>query len=258
MSRKNLVLVVEDDPTLSWIIQAALEEIGGYDVVSFPTGEGALAALAALQPDLLILDVALPGLDGPQTLEAMRALDGSRSTPAIFLTSHTRASDMTRYQALAVADVVAKPFLPHLLCERVAKVLAGAAAQPGFATPGRTALVVEDDPGIRFLLAMVLRQHGWLVVDAHDADQALQRLEQGLRPEVVLLDIVLPGPSDGMDLLAKLRNRPGWDGVTIIMLTGRHDESTISRALALGANDYLGKPFDPIDLVSRLPIMKPG
>ena len=122
MSAARIVLV-EDDDSIRMISQLSLEQLGGYEVLALESGEEALRQAAAFAPQLLVLDVSMPGMDGPQTLAGLRLQPALQQVPAIFLTAHTQASRIAELRALGAVDVVAKPFDPHELCERVAAAL---------------------------------------------------------------------------------------------------------------------------------------
>jgi two-component system OmpR family response regulator len=244
------IVLVDDDEGIRMIGQMSLEQLGGHEVLALGSGEEALEQAAGFSPGLLVLDVSMPGLDGPQTLASLRKQPDLRDVPAIFLTAHTQAKDVARFRALGALDVVAKPFDPEHLCERVAAVLGMAATVPA-AGDQRVALIVEDDPGIRYLLRFILEQEGWRVIEAHDGHEGVAAILDGPVTDAVLLDIMLPH-IDGLQLLDTLRGVNRWQGVPVMMLTAKGDEPSVKRALAGGANDYLGKPFDPAELAARL------
>jgi two-component system OmpR family response regulator len=258
------IVLVEDDDDLRLVASMSLETIGGHKVLALESGARAVAEAANFIPDLLILDVSMPVMDGPQTLAALRRQPALSDVPAVFLTAHTQAKQVAHYRSLGAVDVIAKPFDPKQLCARVQAVLdlppakrveavmSWAPTQAGGlpeATP--TALVVEDDPGVRYLLAFILQQQGWRVLEAHDGPQALEAIKRGEVTDVVLMDIMLPG-IDGLKLLVLLRAEGRWRGVPVMMLTAKGDEPSVARAYAAGASDYLVKPFEPSDLVARL------
>ncbi len=263
MSARRIVLV-EDDDDLRMVASMSLESIGGHKVLALESGARAVKEAANFVPDLLILDVSMPVMDGPQTLAALRQQAALRDVPLVFLTAHTRGKEVTHYRSLGAVDVIAKPFDPKHLCDRVQAVLelpptkrakavmSWAPTQPGVlpeATP--TALVVEDDPGVRYLLGFILRQQGWRVIEAHDGPQALEAIKRGEVTDVVLMDIMLLG-IDGLKLLVLLRAESRWRGVPVMMLTAKGDETSVSHAYAAGATDYLSKPFEPTELAARL------
>lgn len=115
-------------------------------------------------------------------------------------------------------------------------------------------LVAEDDPVTRKILESILSRLGWDVITAVDGTSAWQTLE-GLggksAPELVLLDWMMPG-MDGIEICRKLRSTPGYELVYVILLTSRSEKEDLAMALTAGANDYIAKPFHPIELESRV------
>ncbi len=104
------VLYVEDDPSIQIMARFALEDIGGFDLRACVSGGDALAALAEFKPDLVLLDVMMPGMDGPETLEAIRSVAGLERLPAVFLTALSQQVDIARLQGSGVLGVIVKPF----------------------------------------------------------------------------------------------------------------------------------------------------
>jgi DNA-binding response OmpR family regulator len=116
----------------------------------------------------------------------------------------------------------------------------------------RTALVVEDDQIVAMLLEHILSRRGFSVQTARDGNQGANLIETlPAPPELVLLDVMLPY-LDGFELIKKIRRQPGWGEVPIIMLTAKSQEQNIVRALDIGANDYVVKPFRPGELLARI------
>ena len=108
-------------------------------------------------------------------------------------------------------------------------------------------LVVDDDPEIRSLLQRFLCRHGFAVSVAANGVELFERLAQSM-PELIVLDLMLPG-EDGLSLCRRLRAR--WN-VPIIMLTAMDEDTERIIGLELGADDYLGKPFNPRELLARI------
>lgn len=121
MTKKNLskILYVEDEPDIAAIAQIALADIGGFVVKSCYTGQEAVNVATAFQPDLLLLDVMMPGMDGPTTLAALRKLPSLTNTPAIFMTAKIQPNEVAEYLTLGALDVVAKPFDPMMLAKQL-------------------------------------------------------------------------------------------------------------------------------------------
>lgn len=115
----------------------------------------------------------------------------------------------------------------------------------------RTILVVEDDLDLAKLIQFCLAREGFEVRHAADGEQALQEFDLAPRPDLVIMDVMMPY-RNGYELLANLRQRPAWNQVPVIMLTGRGREEDVVQGLDLGASDYLVKPFRPSELVARI------
>ena len=112
------------------------------------------------------------------------------------------------------------------------------------------ALLVEDEEDIAFLLRFLLERNGFRVDHAADGKQALARLDAD-PPTIALMDIMLPY-HDGIEVLERLRALPHWRTVPVLMLTAKAREADIIRALELGADDYVTKPFQPEEVLARI------
>ena len=119
MKTLKLVLYVEDDPDIQIVAQMALEMVGGLSLRTCSSGLEAVAAAAECTPDLLLLDVMMPGMDGPSVLAELRKLPNTAATPAIFMTAKVQAAEVAYYKSLGALGVVAKPFDPMLLSQQV-------------------------------------------------------------------------------------------------------------------------------------------
>ena len=124
----NRILYVEDEPDIRTIAKIALEKIGGFTVRVCGSGREALDAVSGFAPDCVILDVMMPGMDGPSTLAALRALPASANVPVIFMTAKVQSSEIAQYKALGALDVIVKPFDPLSLASTIRNILGQAAA----------------------------------------------------------------------------------------------------------------------------------
>lgn len=113
------ILYVEDDPDIRTLAQIALEAVGGFKLKACGSGQEALGAVAAgYVPDLLLLDVLMPEMDGPATLDQLRRLPATAATPAVFLTARAQA-EAADYRSPGTLGVLAKPFDPMRLAQQV-------------------------------------------------------------------------------------------------------------------------------------------
>lgn len=115
-------------------------------------------------------------------------------------------------------------------------------------------LVAEDDSVTRRILEATLSKLGLDVITAPDGDAAwriLEKREGKNAPELVVLDWMMPG-MDGLEICRKLRGTPGFELIYVILLTSRGEKGDLAAGLAAGANDYIAKPFHPIELEARV------
>lgn len=116
------ILYVEDEPDIQVVAKLALEAVGGFQVRVCSSGEEAVRVAPEFSPQLILLDVMMPGMDGPGTLQALRQLPGSAQTPVIFITAKVQPAEVAHYRALGAMDVIAKPFDPMLLSQTVNEI----------------------------------------------------------------------------------------------------------------------------------------
>ena len=109
------ILMVEDDPDIRAVAHLSLTAVGGFMVALCASGEEALAQAEAFAPDLLLLDVMMPGMGGPATLAALRAKPALAGVPALFMTAKVQPQEVAHYRDLGAADVLPKPFDPMAL-----------------------------------------------------------------------------------------------------------------------------------------------
>jgi DNA-binding response OmpR family regulator len=120
------VLVVDDEPDVLLLCRLNLEQ-RGHQVLEAPNGDEALDLARREAPDLVVLDLMLPGIDGYQVLQALRAEEGTSGIPVLVLTAKSLQADRDRSRQLGAAAFLTKPFLPDELCDLVDEVLAGRA-----------------------------------------------------------------------------------------------------------------------------------
>ena len=120
MAALTTILHVEDEPDIRDIAAVGLGEVSGYTVVSCATAAEALTAVReGGAPDLLLLDVMMPDMDGTDLLAALRAEPGMAGVPAVFVTAKTEPDEIAPLMDAGAADVVSKPFDPMTLGERI-------------------------------------------------------------------------------------------------------------------------------------------
>lgn len=113
-----------------------------------------------------------------------------------------------------------------------------------------TVLVIDDDPVILELLRVNFEIEGFDVICASDGEEGLQRAHAD-QPDVVISDVMMPR-RDGLQVLTDLKGDPRTEDLPVILLSAKAQRSEVQHGLDLGADDYITKPFDPLELIDRL------
>jgi len=283
--RGSDVLVVDDVPENVRVVVGLMKE-AGYSTRGVPNGTLALQAVAKQTPDLILLDVRMPGLDGFQVCEALRQRPESREIPIIFLSALGDEADRRRAFEVGGVDYVTKPFQAaevlarvgtHLQLARSRAALVQtarllecraaliqdegsdvlessgrglAAAAPIATERGADVLVVDDEPDNLRLISGILLDAGFKVRGAISGELALQAVARR-KPDLILLDILMPG-LDGYSLCEALRENPASRSTPIIFLTQLSNMEDMMRAFRTGGVDYIVKPVRSSELVARV------
>jgi two-component system OmpR family response regulator len=116
------ILYVEDEPDIRAVAQLALEMVGGFTLKICESGLQALQEGEAFAPDLVLMDVMMPEMTGPMTLERFKTMPGMASVPVIFMTAKVQPAEISQFKAMGAIDVIPKPFDPMQLANQVRKI----------------------------------------------------------------------------------------------------------------------------------------
>ncbi|PPK52576.1 response regulator [Marinobacter persicus] len=119
------VLYVEDDPDIRAVAELALVDVAGFEARLCESGQQALEQVDDFHPDLVLLDVMMPGMDGPETLRALQERPGGLPVPAVFMTARLQPEEIEEYRAMGAIGVIPKPFDPMTLGDQIRELLAG-------------------------------------------------------------------------------------------------------------------------------------
>lgn len=122
MATLNKILHVEDEPDIQEVARMALEAIGGFTVETCSSGQEAIDKAPVFSPDLILLDVMMPGMDGPKTLQELRKIPEFVDTPVIFMTAKVQGGEIDEFKRLGAIDVIAKPFDPVALSDQIREI----------------------------------------------------------------------------------------------------------------------------------------
>jgi DNA-binding response OmpR family regulator len=342
-TRQPSVMIV-DDTARNIQVLAAVLDTAGYKIAAASDGRQALDMMEAVAPDLVLLDVMMPGMDGFEVCRKMMFTPATATTPVILLTARTAPEDIAQGFACGAVDYVTKPFnarellarvkthvrlriaksvrsrqiaalkknLTHIhalsgllpICSQCKKIrsdegywqqlevyisdhcdakfshgicpdcvlehyaeyapdgCAGASVRPatviaapegaagGVSGPSSTILIVDDVPKNLQVLGNLLKANGYRVAAAIDAAQATTMIKE-IPPDLILLDVVMPN-MDGLTLCGVLKAAPATAHIPIIMLTARTGRDDIAKGFESGAEDYVTKPFNTAELLSRV------
>jgi DNA-binding response OmpR family regulator len=252
----NSLLVVDDDELSRDLLSRHLER-QGYTVATAGNGAEALRCMAVESYDLVLLDLQMPEVDGYGVLESMRREEQLRGTPVIMLTAVSERDAVLTCLTLGAADYIVKPFSVAVVKSRVwrcleTRRLSGRAmtiADLG-AVAGSVVMVVDDEEMNRRLVSARVRQLGAEAVEAQSGRDALSQIRR-CAPDLVLLDLMMPG-MDGFEVLQKMKDSPRLAQVPVIVVSGNADSQSTARCMDLGADDYLGKPYNAVEFKARV------
>ena len=277
MSEKLKILLIEDEEALVEVLSTKLDK-EGYEVKVGFDGEEGYNMIADFQPDMILLDIVMPKMDGYDVLEKMK--ENKIDIPVIIISNSGQPVEIEKTRQLGAIDHLIKTqFNPTDVITMIQRYVdkiknekegpngeQGAEAKedkPEITLPkvedpkanllGINVLLVEDDSFLRDISSRKLTKEGFTVFEAVDGEQAIIGASQ-VNPDIILLDIILP-VYDGFQILEKIRANPDpkVSKTPIIMLSNLGQDNDIKRAMDMGANDYLVKAhFTTEEIVGKI------
>jgi CheY-like chemotaxis protein len=264
-NRSSKILLVEDDLIESESLMSVLGR-EGMTAILVKSAEAALVELGRQRFACMVLDLGLPDMDGLGLLEALHGRPDLESPPVVVHTARTLTRDELRRvetyaQSIVLKDGSSKERLideVKLFVKHVSAALPGP-RQPGLLeqlTPdisleGKKILLAEDDMRTVYALSALLRAKGAEVVVAETGREALELLAVHRDVHGVLMDIMMP-EMDGYEAMRQLRAQDCFRDLPIIALTAKAMKGERERCLAVGASDYVSKPVDAAQLLTKL------
>lgn len=244
IQKKEKILVVEDSELIRQIIARELRQYG-YNVLQAANGEKGLAIAKIEKPDLITLDVIMPGIDGYETCKRLREDPETQDIPVIMVTSRDTQEERIKGFETGAVEYFVKPFVPNQLANYI-KVL----FETKKARRKEKALVIEDTKTTRHIIKHILEKQGLKVFTAENGKVALDMMKR-VAPDIILSDIYMP-VMDGFQVCHEVKKSPETSPIPFVFLTSSGKKDDILKGLALGANDYLTKPFDEDELLARV------
>ena len=229
-SSRPLILVIEDDMVAAELIRTHLME-GGYRVVLVASGHAGLGAAKRMLPHAITLDLGLPDLDGWEVLYRLKNEPATQGIPVLIVSA--RDQGQVGF-SLGAVDWLVKPVDPKRLLGALYRCQAlGAPRRP------LRILVVDDEPVVLEALEALLAREGHTVMRAQDGEGAL-RQAQAERPDIILLDLHLPGLS-GFEVVTRLRQIPSLEAVPVVAFSGKFVTPEERTLLTQQAVQFVGK-----------------
>jgi DNA-binding response OmpR family regulator len=260
------ILIIEDDVFLGEVLLKKFQNAGYESALSARGAEG-LSLAREMKPDIILLDILLPEMNGYEILEAKLADSSIAGIPVIVISNSGQPVEISRLFELGVKDYLIKAqFDPE---EILAKVRTELGEDPFFGgkpssvssrektnspekiLPGKKILLVEDEVFLSEIIFRKLSSFGASVFRADDGEDALQVLLRET-PDIILLDIVMPG-MDGFELLEKLKASEKTAAIPVILFSNLEQQSDVERGKKLGAAGFIVKvSMTPDEVAEKL------
>lgn len=233
------VLVVDDDRSLTSLISLKLTQ-RNFGVMTAHNGTEALTAVRERGPDLIILDINMPGPSGHDVLRLLKQDPELAAIPVLMLTASGKQHDVVGALHAGAMDYIIKPIDINDLVTRVEKLRRNLS---------RTILVADNDQLILTLLNHKFLSRGLNVVLADNGNNAVAEAHKH-KPDLIILDLKMPG-LDGLEVIRQLRGDAETRDIPVMILSASKNPADIEAAKQAGAIDYLTKPFVADTILSR-------
>lgn len=252
-----LILILDDDETTRMFL-AGICEREGYRTVGFGRKDEGLHWLRHHPADLVLTDIASPGLNGFEFLRSLRRDPVIRHTKVVVLSGSLDLKRAIEMKRLGAVDCLGKPFdevdligvMRRALGEEFRFALPPDRAQDPGGRP-RFVAILDDCPQYRKLFGLLMMAEGFEVV-AHPDKAAFLELMPLFDPVLVITDLQCPG-MDGVEFILRLKSRPELASVPVLVVTGyERDHPDVDRAIRVGVSEIVSKPINTADLVTRV------
>lgn len=285
MDHKTVFLVVDDFDPMRKVTVNQLRTLGVNQIFTAANGAEALRILRAQKVDIVLSDWNMPVMSGLDLFKAIRSDPALAETPFILITAEAERRQISEAIATGVTELIIKPYSPSRLSTQIEKALSPAHRQriraklaavargatgpaalddvasrppPNPTDAGRRPkldeppllLLVDDAPDNLMLLSQLFKGE-YRIRLAQNGAKALALCQGDGPPDLVLLDVMMPG-MDGFEVLQRLREHPTSENIPVIFVTAKAEEADRAKGLELGAVDYVTKPIDPPTLQLRV------
>lgn len=267
------ILVVDDIATNRMVLRAKLAA-SYYEVVQAENGTEALEKTKSEQPDLILLDILMPDIDGYEVCRRLKADPATAHIPVVIVTALNEPSDRLRGLECGADDYLTKPINDLALFSRVRNLLRSKfmldelrlrdrtsrdfgltdfqIAHSDIPPPPADIVLVPPNPLVGNKLLKMLDNISDIKARICPDEQAIMAMEDAELPDVFVIHARLGAYGDGLRLVSHLRSRPKSRHSAVVLAVPKGDQDKAAKGLDLGANDYLFDPFEPAELIARL------
>ncbi len=266
--KQTVFLVVDDFESMRNMISNQLRSFGVVKILKASDGSEALSILKDARVNIILSDWNMPVMTGIDLLKAVRAEEKLCHLPFIMITAEAKREQVEEAIHSGVSDLILKPYTLERLHDRIVRgmswkpraglIKARETAQPAgeesmhqareLSRP--TILVVDDTPENLHMIANLFKDD-YKVRVANNGEKALEIVQSDNQPDLVLLDIMMPG-MDGFAVFKSMREHPNSEHIPVIFVTAMTGEEALVRGLEMGAIDFVTKPIDPDILKMRV------
>jgi DNA-binding response OmpR family regulator len=266
MSRdeKATILIVEDNPLTLQVFIEYLQKLGLNTSVA-RSGEEALRQVGQVTPNLILLDVMMPGMDGFETCQHLKSRQVTKDIPVVFVTALTDTANKVKAFEVGGVDYITKPFdfkevlarvNTRLTIQKLQERLKMKSAFPVYGGRGSqekrkaTILVVDDEPAMRHALGNYLTRSGFDTVEIASGEEALDVLKT-TTPDLILLDVLMAG-MNGFETCRRLKQNRATKDIPVIFMTALSSLEDKVKCFEAGGADYIMKPHHYAEVIARI------
>lgn len=248
------ILSVDDSKMIHMVIGRAFKNYN-VELAFASNGVEGLAVATRENPDLIILDVTMPVMDGVETLSKLKADPMMKEIPVIMLTAEAGKENVVKIARMGIRDYIIKPFTEQVLLERVGRILdlqpkgSGEAKVKTMDDPA-TVLVVDDKPAIVDQIKDAVRETPWRVVGAAQCGEAIDMSSKEV-PDVILINLALPEGA-AFNFFQMMRANAKTKSVPVFGMSVKTATEEQGRAQSIGFSGIITKPLDPAELFYRV------
>ena len=251
---EETILIVEDNE-MNLKLFSELLKIGKYNFLEAINGEIGLEIAKKHKPDLILMDIQLPGMDGLSATRAIRSDPDIAHIPVVALTAHAMQGDKHKCIEAGCDGFITKPIDTRKFLSQVTEYLPSVKSNTKQTNetpilPVPRILIVDDDPKNVKLLSAYLHDEPYDILTAYSGEEALD-LTRSEKPDLILLDIMMPG-KDGFTVAKELKAERDTASIPIIMVTALSSTKDKIRGLEAGAEEFLSKPVNREEIRTRV------